>query len=132
MKKPYAIILIILLLIAFFFFVRFILGGSEDNWIKNEKGIWIKHGNPSETPKEVQTQQEAISCSSDLYRQKKSEGMNFSSQCLGICGDYAIDIVHAPRTEDDNKAENQCQSYKEGTSSHFIELDKNGEVVRVA
>ncbi len=54
-----------------------------------------------------------------------------NSQCLGTCGDYAVDIVHVPRTEGDNLIENQCEDYKTGKVNHFIELDKNGEIVRI-
>lgn len=41
------IIGVILVLIALLFFLRFFIGGPEDSWICNEKGQWIKHGNPS-------------------------------------------------------------------------------------
>lgn len=70
-----------------------------------------------------------------LYNQKKVEGMEFNSQCLGtiegINGVYAVDIVHVPRTAEDNLAENQCEAYRNGSVTHFIELDKDGNVVRV-
>jgi len=71
----------------------------------------------------------------ELYQQKKAQGMEFSSQCLGtiyVNGiGYVVDIVHVPRSKEDNKIENQCQDYREGKVSHFIELDKNGEIVRI-
>lgn len=59
-KKGFLIAGIILLLIATIFFIRFVIGGNEDSWIKNENGIWIKHGNPTETPNYVIKQQKAI------------------------------------------------------------------------
>ena len=57
--------------------------------------------------------------------------MKFSSQCLGVVGDYAVDIVHVPRTEEDNKIENQCEDFRTGKVNNFIELDKDGEIVRI-
>ena len=128
-KKIYLIIgIVILLLIAGWIFVRFVIGRDEDSWIKDEKGIYVKHGNPSETPAYVAWQQAAIACASDLFNNMTEEA---NSQCLGTCGNYAVDIVHVPRTEEDNLAENQCEDYGSGIVTHFIELDKNGEIVRI-
>jgi len=36
----------LLLVITAWFFVRFVIGGSEDDWICDE-GQWVKHGYPS-------------------------------------------------------------------------------------
>ena len=47
MKNKFIRILIfILILIAIIIGIRFLLGGSEDDWIC-VNGQWIKHGNPS-------------------------------------------------------------------------------------
>jgi hypothetical protein len=120
----------ILAIIVVFLLIRFI-SSPEDDWIKNKTGEYIKHGNPTGIPDDVAAQQQAIICASSLYQQKKQAGMNFSSQCLGSCGDYAIDIVHVPRTSEDNLPENQCSDYTSGKVKHFIELDANGQIVRV-
>jgi hypothetical protein len=117
--------LIIILILRFFFF------GSEDAWIKNDKGVYVKHGNPAETPKEVEAQQSAIDAAIQIYNSKKILEMDFSSQCLGTIKDYALDIVHVPRTAEDDLPENQCEDFKTGKVTHFIELDKNGNIVRV-
>jgi len=128
-KKSYIIIGIVLLLILIsWIFVRFVVGGSEDNWIKDEKGIYVKHGNPKETPGYVIWQKAAIACAFDNFKNFTGE---INSQCLGICGNYAIDLVHVPRSEEDNLTENQCSDYGKGIVNHFIELDKNGEIVRI-
>jgi len=124
------IFVISILIIVGWLFMRFVIGGNEDSWIKDEKGVWVKHGNPSEIPSYVSEQQEAINCALNLYENNKTK-MNFFSQCLGTCGNYAVDIVHVPRTSDDNLLENQCQDYRLGRVSHFIELDKDGEIVRI-
>ena len=128
-KNVYLIGGIILLLIIGWLFVRFVIGGDEDSWIKDEKGVWIKHGNPDYIPDYVYLQQDGISCAIEKFD-------NFigliNSQCLGTCGNYAVDIVHVPRNSDDNLAENQCDDYKTGKVSSFIELDKEGNIVRIA
>lgn len=128
MKRLYLILIIsagVLLIIGFFIALRI---GGEDSWIKNEKGVWIKHGNPSETPAYVLEQQEAVNCAFEMFDNFNEEK---SSQCLGACGDYAVDSVNALRTEEDNLVENQCEDYRNGNVGHFIELDKNREVVRI-
>jgi len=118
------ILLLIAIIIAIFFF-----RSSEDTWIKDSNGIWIKHGNPSDTPEEVVSQQDAIVCGLEMYNRTDKE--NISSQCLGSCWDYAIDLVHVPRDEVDNRMENQCEDYRVRKVRHFIELDKEGNIVRI-
>ena len=130
MKKTYLIVLVVVAILLAWFFIRFILGGNEDSWIKDERGVYVKHGNPSTTPENVLAQQEAINCALDLYQQEKAK-TELNSQCLGSCGDYAVDIVHVPRTSEDNLAENQCQDYRQGKVSQFIELNKQGEIVQI-
>jgi hypothetical protein len=117
-----------LLIVAVVFLV---LRGSEDDWIKDSRGVWIKHGNPSETPEQVLEQQETINCSLEKFNSFTETGEEINSQCLGTCNDYAVDIIHVPRAAEDNLAENQCEEYSNGDVSHFIELDENGEIVRV-
>jgi len=131
MKKICLILIIIGILIIAWLAIRFIIGGSEDSWIKDEKGVYVKHGFPSETPVYVTEQQNAINCAFDLYQTEKEKNIEFSSQCLGTCGNYAVDIVHVPRTNEDDLVENQCPDYRYGKVSKFIELDKNKEIVRV-
>ncbi len=127
MNKLIFIIIAIFFSAGIFLFLR----GSEDSWIKDGKGIWIKHGNPSDTPNYVSEQQQAISDALELYKKVRDAGMEFNSQCLGTVGDYAVDLVHVSRTEEDNKIENQCEDYRTGKVGHFIELDKEGNIVRI-
>lgn len=130
MKKPkhWALVLAVILIAGgTFLLIRGI--SREDSWIKDSKGIYVKHGNPSSTPDYVLEQKEAVECAYEKYNEL-TEGKN--SQCLGTCGNYAVDIVHTPRTEEDDLAENQCEDYTKGTVSHFIELSyETGEIVRI-
>jgi len=71
-----------------------------------------------------------------LYNQSKEEGMNFSSQCLGKIQiddiKYIVDLTHDPRTSEDNLPENQCPDFLSGKIMHFVELDKDGNILRIA
>jgi hypothetical protein len=129
MKWAYWIGGALILLIIFIFILRGI--GGEDSWIKDEKGVYVRHGNPAEVPENVMAQQTAITCAAGLYDAAKKVPMMFESQCLGTCGDFAVDIVNVPRDEMDNLEENQCADFRAGKLGHFIELDKNGETVRI-
>jgi hypothetical protein len=128
-KKIYIIIgIAVVILIIGWIFVRFVVGGDEDSWIKDSRGVYVKHGNPSEIPGVVTWQEAVIACAADKFA-------NFTgiinSQCLGICGNYAVDIVHVPRIPEDDLTENKCSDYGNGFVNHFIELDKNGDIVRI-
>ena len=75
----------------------------------------------------------AINQAQYFYRQKKARGEDLSNgPCLteSLMPDWVVDIVHSPRQPIDDLGENQCQSYREGRSKHFVELDLNGNLVR--
>lgn len=82
-------------------------------------------------PEKSYGRKEATECALELYNKAKNDGMEFNSQCLGRCGDYSVDIVHNPRSEEDNKIENQCEDFRKGITKYFVELDKDGKIVRV-
>ena len=127
-KLHWTLIVIVILTVGFTMIFR---PGGEDSWIQDNRGVWIKHGVPSDTPNHVIQQQQIISQALSLYEQRKSEGTGFSSQCLGVVGNYAVDIVHIPRSSEDNLVENQCEAYRNGDVTHFIELDKDGNIVKI-
>ncbi len=127
MKKLYQVLIVIVILAVVF--IMILRPGGEDSWIQDERGVWIKHGVPSETPDYVLEQQEAIDCALEKFDNFTDE---INSQCLGVCSDYAVDIVHVPRSSEDNLVENQCEAYRNGEVTHFIELDKDGNIVRIA
>lgn len=133
MKKRMFAVLTILIFILIFILLLLLRSsnGGEDNYIIDSKGVYIKHGNPSVIPDYVKKQQDALVCAKKIYEEIKQERIVFNSQCLGKCNNYSVDIVHVPRNDEDNKIENQCSDFKNGLTKHFIELDKDGEVVRV-
>lgn len=130
MKNKLIIIIVSLAVIASII-SSLVIKSNEDNWIKDSNGVYIKHGNPSTIPEPVKQQQELISCANKLYNEAKQNLINFSSQCLGRCDDYSIDIAHNPRTDEDNFLENQCQDFRKRITHHFIELDKDGNIIRI-
>ncbi len=121
---------ILFFLMFIFLRIGFDLQG-EDSWIRDLRGVYIRHGNLSTIPNYVAEQQDALNCTNELYNQKKSEGMEFNSQCLGTCSDFAVDVVHVPRNSDDDLAQNECEDFTNGKLKHFIELDKEENIVRV-
>jgi hypothetical protein len=44
--------------------------------------------------------------------------------------DWVCDVAHSPRTAEDNLPENQCQDYREGRASHFVEISPLCEFIR--
>jgi hypothetical protein len=43
---------------------------------------------------------------------------------------WVCDVAHDPREPIDNLPENQCRSYREGRTKHFIEVDPNCNFIR--
>lgn len=76
----------------------------------------------------------AINQAKYLYRQKKMTGEDFSNgPCLSnaLMPNWVLDIAHNPRQSIDDSLENQCPAYREGRAQHFVELDLEGNVIRV-
>lgn len=68
------------------------------------------------------------------YVQKKTAGTDFSSgPCLSneLMTGWVLDTVHNPRQAIDDLPQNQCSAYREGNAKHFIELDIDGNFVRM-
>lgn len=73
----------------------------------------------------------AVNQAKYLYAQEKMRGRDFSNgPCLSeaLLPDWVVDIVHNPRLPVDDLPENQCSG---DASKHFVELDTNGDLVRV-
>lgn len=130
-KKVVWRVIVPLIVIALLVLLCFRIFGNEDDWIKDSKGIWIKHGSPLLTPARVAEQQNALECASRIYAEASLNEMDFFSQCLGTCLGYSVDIVNVPRTSEDDLKENQCSDFLEGKTKKFIELNREGQVVRI-
>ena len=47
-----------------------------------------------------------------------------------IINDWACDVAHSPREDIDNLVENQCETYREGLSTHFVEVTPDCSLIR--
>jgi hypothetical protein len=78
---------------------------------------------------------QAVATAMDAYDAAKDKGLDFASgpciaeQLPGL-DDWVADIAHDPREDVDDQAENQCQRYRDGEASHFVELTPEGELIR--
>lgn len=79
----------------------------------------------------IASNEDNVVCAHALYVGLARAGVELDSQCLGICGNYSIDLVHVPRRSVDDVPENQCREYRENITVGFIELDRDGNVVRI-
>jgi hypothetical protein len=52
------------------------------------------------------------------------------SESLPGLSDWVVDIAHAPRQAVDDRPDNQCQSYRDGQTHHFVELTPDGRLIR--
>jgi hypothetical protein len=58
-----------------------------------------------------------------------SNGPCLSESLRGL-PDWAVDIAHDPRQPVDDELANQCQSYRNGQTHHFVELTPTGRLIR--
>ncbi len=134
--KRGSLVIIVFVLIILVILGIFLFGSEENDKILSNTTNQEDNNEPEppSLPDYMIDQQTAITQALQLYREKKSEGMIFISQCLGIVGNntkYAVDIVSVPRNSVDNLPENQCSEYRTKQVTHFIELDKEGDIVRI-
>jgi len=83
--------------------------------------------------KQAAGQDLAVARCQEMFRQKFALGEDMSAgPCLSeeIVDDWACDVAHNPRQAIDDQAANQCQSYRDGRVSHFVELDQSGNLIK--
>jgi hypothetical protein len=134
MNKATKIPIIAIVVLIIFAVTMFYLRGEEDTWVKDSRGVWIEHGKPSTKPAEAVKQEEVISRAKEIFLmiKKEDEESLVVGPCLGqIEPDWVLDVVHNPRTTADDLSENQCLDYTNSTAKHLVELDLDGNVVRV-
>jgi hypothetical protein len=75
----------------------------------------------------------AVAAARFLYAGKAKQDLS-SGPCLSesIPGlsDWAVDIAHDPRRAVDDEPANQCQSFRDGETHHFVELTPEGQLIR--
>lgn len=77
-------------------------------------------------------QQELIHLAQQKYKEEKAKGTNMENgPCLGLIAiGWVVDVAHNPRTPIDDEIQNQCEAYRNGSVSNFIELDTNSNFIR--
>ena len=65
-------------------------------------------------------------------KKEKNESLD-NGPCLSnaLMPGWVADVVHSPRQEIDNLAENQCPAFINGEARHLVELDLEGNLVRI-
>jgi hypothetical protein len=76
--------------------------------------------------------EETVALAKQAYREAKARGVDMSrGPCLGVIKeDWVADVAHDPRRPVDDEPANQCEAYRSGEASHFVELDPQGELIR--
>lgn len=95
-------------------------------WIINQDDIKEREFSAEETT--------AIAKAKEVYRRNKTYGDDLSlGRCLNndLMPGWVADIAHSPRKFEDNLPHNQCVAYLEGRATHIVELDSQGNVIRV-
>jgi len=115
-----------------FFGMFVILGAGYKNDIQNtvNQSLGIEALNTEQKlQKDI-----AESKAKELFAQKANQEIDLSSgPCLAeeIIADWSVDIVHNPRVALDNKPEYQCKNFISGKTHHFVEMDINGNVIKI-
>jgi len=76
----------------------------------------------------------AVAKAKELWRVQFQLEENLSNgPCLSndLIPDWVADIAHTPRQTLDDDPTNQCPAYISGTAHHFVELDPEGNLIRV-
>jgi hypothetical protein len=70
-------------------------------------------------------------CNSVKSKQDLSNGPCLSDTDINWnIEDWVCDVAHSPRQDVDNLPENQCLSYREGKTQHFVEVDPDCNLIR--
>lgn len=76
----------------------------------------------------------AVNTALMVYESQKKTKKNLSNgPCLSndLLDDWVADLVHDPKVPEDDLMENQCAALLDGTATRIVELDLDGNVVRV-
>ena len=79
------------------------------------------------------TRQAAIVAARAAYAKARADGTDMrKGPCIAdrLLPDWVADVAHDPRRPVDDRAANQCPSYRSGKAHHFVELDPDGNLIR--
>ena len=94
----------------------------------------LGQANLTEKAIELQKTQARTACFSLCVQAKDKHTDLSSGPCLSDKFNYNIpdwvcDIVHLPRTAQDNLSENTCKAFQSGQAKHFVEFNSNCEFI---
>jgi hypothetical protein len=97
-------------------------------------GVLAGCGGGGDQPSQSERSQ-AVGQAVVAFHQAEAAGKDLSSgpciaEHLPGLDDWAADIAHDPRQPVDDQAANQCSSYRDGQTHHFVELSPAGELIR--
>ena len=97
-------------------------------------GLLLVSGCGGDEATESETDQ-AVAAAKNAYEKAKATGIDLEpgpcvAEELPGLSDWVADVAHDPRTEVDDDPANQCQRYRDGDASHFVELTPEGELNR--
>ncbi len=97
--------------------------------------LWFNVQNRSYKPGVSPVFDKAVYQAQAIYKAKRNAGEDLSQgPCIAndLMPGWVADIVHKPRIEAiDDLEKNQCPSFIEGKATHFVELDPEGNILRV-
>ena len=78
---------------------------------------------------------QAVAAATKAFDAAEAKGTDLSkgpciAEQLPDLPDWVADVAHDPRTDADDDPANQCQRFREGEASHFVELTTDGELIR--
>jgi len=82
---------------------------------------------------ELEITNDAVSKCQQLCQESKSKLNLSTSPCLSnqIINNWVCDVANQPRIDVDNLPENQCESFRNKTAKHFVELNTNCNLVKL-
>lgn len=123
-RREKLVILVLSVMIAVSILIIF--SNNQNPFVRKSRGIYRPGVDPDVD--------KAVNQAHKVYQQKKELGEDFTAgECLtnDLLPEWVADIAHSPRQNIDNEPQNQCQAYLEGRATHFVELDPEGNVLRV-
>jgi hypothetical protein len=78
---------------------------------------------------------QAIKIAGLVYNNARGHGVDFAngpciSERMPQMPDWVVDVAHDPRQPVDDEPANQCASFREGRTHHFVELTLGGRLIR--
>jgi hypothetical protein len=77
----------------------------------------------------------AVAAAAQAFEQTRDQDVDFTdgpciADPLASMPNWVVDVAHDPREDVDDDPANQCASYRSGDADHFVELDRDGNLIR--